>query len=389
MKCTRVFSKNLKAFNSGVRRIVNAGGTSSSKTYSILQLLFLIANKRQKDNGCLISIMSETMPHLKMGAIRDFEQILKAENMYNEANINFSDHQYYFGKSIVEFFSADTPGKVTGPRRDILYVNECNNIPYKLVEQAELRTRQQIIYDYNPTAPFWIIDKVMNMPSEEYQLISSNYLDNSELPESVRHEIALKAQMDPNFKRVHIDVEWGFLEGLIFSNWTQVDKMPDTDKQAYGMDFGFTNDPSTLIDVRVQDGEIWVDELMYKTSMLNTDIIREMKGIGVTREKIIADSSEPKSIREIELAGFNIRGAVKGTDSVRNGIDLLKSYKINVTKRSVNLIKELRNYKWRQDKSGALLQEPIDAFNHCIDPLRYVCEELLRRKVVAPSAWIA
>jgi len=216
MNPTIVFEKNLKAFNKGIRRIINMGGSSSSKTISILELLLLIAQKR-KDKGVLISVGSESLPHLKLGAIRDFNNILKREGIYNEDNIDLGTHAYHFGDSVIEFFSADV-SKASGPRRDILYLNECNNIPYTVVEQLEMRTNEVIFYDFNPVIEFWIKDETMNLPESEWTLIKSNYKDNKHLPKAILHEIEMQAERDPNFKRIHVDVEYGSYKGLIFPN---------------------------------------------------------------------------------------------------------------------------------------------------------------------------
>ncbi len=387
MKTTSVFSKNVSAFNSGVRRIVNKGGTSSSKTISILQILLLIAQKRQ-ESGVTISIVSETLPHLKLGAIRDFDRILKQEELFEGRDYELSNHIYTFGKSIIEFFSADIE-KATGPRRDILYLNECNNISFKVVSELEQRTNQVIFYDYNPVELFWIEDQVLNLPSSEFVLIKSNYLDNQFLPRSIAKEIELKASRDPNYKRVHVDVEYGVYEGLIFQNWTMVDAMPPSRLVQYGMDFGFTNDPTTLYDVRLQAGQWWVDELLYQSGMTNPEIIRFLKSSPVGRDEIIADSAEPKTIEEIRRAGFFITPSVKGPDSIRAGIELIKSYPLNVTKRSVNLIKELRNYKWKTNKDGNSMNIPIDFFNHGIDPIRYVALKNAQPQKSAPArSWV-
>lgn len=371
---SRVFELNHEAYNRGVRRIVNKGGTSSSKTYSVLQLLLFIARQRSHD-GVHISVVSETLPHLKLGAIRDWNAILKSIGYREGWEYTQANYSYKIGKSVVEFFSADIE-KATGPRRDILFLNECNNITYNIVSELEQRTKETIFYDFNPVEQFWIEDKVLSLPDSEYTLIKSNYLDNDHLSQAIRHEIELKASRDPNFKRIHIDVEYGVYEGLIFPNWTVVDEMPATDRQRYAMDFGFTNDPTTLIDVRLQDGQWWADELLYRTDMTNQDIIRELKSLQIGNKPVIADSSEPKSIYEIRLGGFAIRPAVKGPDSIRNGIDKIKSLPMNVTKRSLNLIKELRNYRYKQDKSGTTLNEPVDNFNHLIDPWRYAASDL-------------
>lgn len=378
---TNVFSRNIEAFNNGYRRIVNKGGTSSSKTISVLQLLLEIAIARRNDSGVIISVISETFPHLRLGAMRDFEKILANREFQRDRDYELSNHVYYFKKSIIEFFSADS-GKATGPRRDIAYLNECNNINYNVVTEIEQRTRECIFYDYNPHSIFWIEDKVISLPENERYVIKSNYLDNDQLDSAIRKEIELKASRDPNYKRVHVDVEYGISEGLIFTHYNLVDEMPDTDRQRHGIDFGFTNDPTTLIDLRLNNGELWIDELLYRTQMTNQDIISILKSFNLERKIIVADSAEPKSIEEIYRAGVNIKPAVKGADSINRGIDLLKTYKLNVTKRSINLIKELRNYSWRISKDGSMTNEPIDNFNHAIDALRYAAEDLLTVKHV-------
>lgn len=378
---TDVFTKNLQAYVSGIRRIGNKGGTWSTKTYSILQLLFCIADRHRTGSGKVISVISETLPHLKVGAIRDFERILRENNRYNEKNIDFSNHAYHFGNSVIEFYSADL-GKVTGPRRDILYLNEVNHIPYEVVEQAEGRTRETIFYDFNPTEQFWFEDKVMSLPESERILIKSNYLDGMNvIPEHIAKDIEFKAERDPNFKRVHIDVEYGVYEGLIFPDWKQVESMPVDAKSILAMDFGFTNDPTTLIECALQNGEWWFDERLYRTGMTNQDIARFLKDEGLHRREIVADSSEPKSIKELQNEGVNVTGADKGPDSIRAGIDRIKSRKINVTKRSVNMIRELRNYRYKIDKNGISMNQPIDAFNHLIDPARYAA-----LRMTSPSA---
>jgi len=275
LKTTLVFEKNITAFNRKVRRIVNQGGTSSSKSYSILQLLLLIALKRTRPTT--IHICSETLPHLKLGVIRDFETILKNDGLFNEKNINKTDLKYFFGQNYIQFFSADAPGKVTGPRRDILYLNECSAIPYNIVSEMEMRTAECIFYDFNPVADFWISEKVLNLPSNEFELIKSNYKDNHLLPNSIISDIELKASRDPNFKKVHVDCEFGSYEGLIFEAFNLVDEIPATDRCYRGLDFGFTNDPTAIIDVYFQNGELWLDELIYRTGMTNQDIINFLK----------------------------------------------------------------------------------------------------------------
>lgn len=385
MKTTTVFKKTITAFNTGVRRIVNMGGTSSSKSFSGLQLLLLIAQKR--DNAS-ISVVSETLPHLKLGVIRDFENILKADGLYNEENINRTDHTYHFGTSYIEFFAADQ-GKATGPRRNILYLNECNNISYTIVSELEQRTDQVIFYDFNPTAEFWIIDKVFALPANEYSLIKSNYRDNEYLAESIRKEIELKASISENFKRIHIDVEFGNYEGIIYSDWKMCDEMPSSNKRAYGMDFGFTNDPTVLVDVRYQDGQLWADLLLHKKGLTPEALNSEFKTIGIDgKVEIIADNNEPRMIDYLFRKGYNIKPTIKGGDSVHMGIELVKQVPINITKRSVEMIREIRGYKFKQDKNGQFLNEPASGqSDHALDALRYAAQLLLSHNKIQPAKW--
>lgn len=373
MNPTKVFNENVLAFNKGYRRIINMGGTSSSKTFSELELAFLIAQDRAKD-GVLISVVSESLPHLKMGAIRDFEKILRREGMYNEKHINKTEHSYEFGHSIVEFFSADSQ-KAAGPRRNILILNECNNIPYSAIENLEIRTDETIFYDFNPTAEFWMEEKVYALPPDEWCLIKSNYLNNKHLSPVIIRDIENKARLNPNFKRIHVDVEYGNYEGLVFGAVPkQVCEFPKNCKWIiYGMDFGYSNDPTTLIKIGLSEGELYFEEMLYRVGMTNREINDTLKSIGIkSHDKIIADSSEPKSIRDLEDYGWNISGAVKGPDSIINGIDIIKQYKLNVINTSLHMIKEFRNYTWQFDKKqNRYINEPIDLYNHCIDAMRY------------------
>ena len=386
-KHSKYFYRLLDAYHKKFRDIISMGGTSSSKTYSELQLLLYIAKKRdEKKKPVSISIVSESLPHLKLGAIKDFKNILKARDEYNDDNIHHTEHRYYFGESYIEFFAADI-GKATGPRRDILLLNEVNNIPRQVVQDLTQRTSETVFYDFNPTAEFWIVDDVFSLPDDQMILLKSNHLDNEFLPESLRRIILQRAERDPNYKRVHIDIEFGANEGVIFPDFTLIDDMPG-DATSYGMDFGFSNDPTTIVDVRFNNGEIFVDLLLYRTEMTNQDIIRFLKTLNIARKEVIADSAEPKSIREIELAGFHIIPSIKGEDSIRTGIDLIKQYKLNITKRSVELIKELRNYQWAKDRNGVTLNKPVDMFNHAIDALRYNVAYRKMGAVKAPKVWI-
>ena len=378
IKTTTYFNRLIREYNAGFRRIVSMGGTSSSKTYSELQLLYFIATARnRKGKPVSISVVSESLPHLKLGAIRDFDNILRSYNAYNENHIDFSNRVYWFGSSFIEFFSADM-GKATGPRRDILLLNEVNNIPRQVVIELSQRTNETIFYDFNPTEEFWITDEVFSLPETDFKLLKSNHTDNDYLPDTIRRDIILRAERDPNYKRIHIDVEFGSAEGLIYPEWQLCDTMPESSKRLYGMDFGFTNDPSTIVDVCYQNGELWLDELLYERGQTPEQLDQFIRNNCNRYYPVIADSSEPQMIDYLFRKGNRIMACKKGKDSISSGIELIKQYKVNVTKRSVNLIKERRSYRYATDKNGISFNEPqVGQQDHALDAVRYAVQELL------------
>jgi phage terminase large subunit len=383
IRTTNVFSRNAIAFANGKRFIVNQGGTSSSKTYSILQLLDYIV--RTNDN-ISISVVSESMPHLKKGAMRDYFKIIQAAGLYNERDHNKTDCIYTVGTSFIEFFSADSHDKVRGMRRNILYINEANNIPFETYDQLAIRTFDAIFIDFNPVAEFWAHTELLNDPvaSAKCEFIKSTYKDNRHLHPSIVEEIEARASNPKyeNWFKVYGLGEVGSLEGAVFNNWSIVDALPEGGKRAIGIDFGFTNDPTALADVYISDGDLYLDEVCYQTGMLNGDIMSAIKSAGINyREKFVADSADPKSIADLKLRGLNIFPAIKGADSVITGINAMKEYNnIFVTRRSVNAIKEFRNYVWAKDKTGKSLNEPVDVWNHFIDASRYAEGHIGSRK---------
>lgn len=312
------------------------------------------------------------MPHLKRGALRDFITILQANGLYKRDDHNKSNSYFKVGKSLIEFFSADNDAKLRGARRDVLYINECNNVTYEAYTQLEVRTRKKVLLDFNPVSSFWVHEKVL--PLDGTKFIKSTYKDNQFLDASIIRSIEQRAKIDPNWWRVYGLGEIGTLEGTIFKNFDTVDEFPTECKWiAYGQDFGFTNDPSALIKVALKSGEIYLHEMIYDTGLTNQDLALKYGELGIgPHEQIICDSAEPKSIVEIKRMGYNAKATSKGKDSINNGIDILKRYKINVTKTSLNLIKELRNYQWQKDKDGNYINKPIDNYNHAIDAVRYV-----------------
>lgn len=370
MNTTTVFDKNLKAYNHPYRYIVNKGSTRSSKTYSLLQLLFFIAEYSDKPK--VISIVSESMPHLKKGCIRDFKEILQKENKWNARQWNATDKMYRINNCIIEFFSADNPSKVHGPSRNILYINECINIEYEVFRQLAIRTTETIFLDCNPCFEFWLDQKVLL--NDDAILIHSTYRDNEYLTEAQVKEIESN-RGDKNWWQVYGEGLTGSLKGSIMANWEVVKEMPPTYKNRWiGIDFGFTNDPTAIVDIRLSEGELWIDELLYDKGYDNMMISNTLRSYGIPQDTpIVADSAEPKSISEIRSQGWRVEPAQKGKDSIVTGISILNRYRKRITQRSTNIINEYRNYRWQTDINGEATNRPIDRYNHSIDAQRYVC----------------
>lgn len=352
-------------------RIVQ-GGTSSSKTFTILPLLIQYAMDTPNSE---ISVVAESIPHLKRGALKDFLKIMQWTDNFNSNNFNKSNLTYKFTNgSYIEFFSADQPDKLRGARRDVLFINECNNITFESYQQLSIRTKKFIYLDYNPTNEFWVHTDLINDSNSDFIILT--YKDNEALDPAIVKEIE-KAQEKAktsayweNWWNVYGLGQLGTLEGVIFENYELIDTIPTEAKLiGYGLDFGYSNDPTSLIEVHEYDGKIICNEVIYSTSLLNSDIINLMSHD--KRLPIWADSAEPKSIEEIRRAGYNIKAVVKGADSINFGISVLQQRQMLITKTSVNLIKELRAYSWDVDKTGKKLNKPIDSMNHAIDALRY------------------
>lgn len=374
-KTTQLFNANM---NASCKYVVNQGGTSSGKTYAIIQLLFIIAIQQPSS---VITVVGQDVPNLKKGAYRD------AIHIYNETDVL----KNWFGKpnqtdriftcsnaSIIEFSSFTDEQDAKSGKRDYLFVNEANGIPYPIFWQLAIRTRERVFIDYNPTARFWVHDKLIGKP--DVQLIISDHRHNPFLPADLHKEI--EAIEDPELFKVYARGKTGKVDGIVYSNWQLCDAMPcEYKKRWIGIDFGFTNDPTAIVDVRLSEGELWIDQLKYSTKMLNSDIADVLNSYDIGHTEIVADSAEPKSIAELKNRGFRVEGANKGADSIDAGIAIVKSYKLNVTRRSLDLIQELQSYCWKKDKqTGRSINEPIDAFNHALDAVRYVALNKLGAK---------
>lgn len=357
-------TKKLQGLNKRIRGI--SGGTSASKTISILLILIHYAQTHKNER---ISVVSESFPHLKRGAIRDFLSIMQEHNYFKDVLWNKTDSIYTFETgSIVEFFSADQPGKVRGPRRDVLFINEANNVSYETYTQLEVRTKSIIWLDWNPVSEFWWYEEVM--PKQDVDFLILTYKDNEALDPRLVAAIEVR-KANKNWWKVYGLGELGEAEGRIYKGWRiDLDEIPyEADLRRYGLDFGYTNDPTALVAIYYYNGGYILDEVAYNYGLSNKDISDIL--INNPPAMVVADAAEPKSIDEIRKYGVNILPAQKGQGSVLQGVQNVQQQRISITKRSVNIIKEYRNYLWTTDKDGKIINEPQAFLNHAMDAIRY------------------
>ena len=354
------------------RVVVNQGGTSSGKTYSIMQVLFVLG---MENPGSIITVVGQDIPNLKKGAYRDAKTILNSSPELALAYPSINEGERIitcFNGSLIEFSSFKDAQDAKSGKRDYLFVNEANGISYEIYWQLAIRTKRKIFIDYNPTARFWVHDEVLGR--EGVLLIKSDHRINRFIDDELHARI--EGISDPELHKVYARGNTGKIEGLVLTNWDICDALPPREEWkmlCFGLDFGFTNDPSALEKVVLAHGDLWVDELVYSTNLTNPDIAQRAKNEGVTKEQqIIADCAEPKSIRELQAAGLWVTPSPKGQDSIVSGLDILKRYKIHVTRRSLGLLSNLRAYKWDTDRDGNLTNKPEDRNNHGIDAIRYV-----------------
>lgn len=342
-------------------RIVQ-GGSSAGKTISILEILIDIA---QSNKNKVISVVSESYPHLRKGAIKDFLLILQEQGYFKDDRWNKTESTYTFETgSKIEFFSVDQPGKVRGPRRDILFINEANNISYDTYLQLSIRTSDFIYIDYNPTNSFWVHEQII--PIEKHDFIIITYKDNEALSQEIVE--ALEAHKNnKQFWRVYGEGLIGEIEGRIYSDWQIIDEIPHEARlERYGLDFGFSNDPTAIVAVYKYNGGYIFDEICYKKGLLNKDIADILKN--QKHALVVADSAEPKSIAELNQYGVQTIGARKGKDSITHGIQVVQEQRCSLTKRSTNGIKEYRGYLWQTDTAGRFINVPEPGNDHCFAP---------------------
>lgn len=355
-----------------------AGGTSASKTISILLILIdkctVYANEGKP---LLVSVVSESLPHLKRGAMRDFMNIMEGHGYFKESQWNRTDFIYSFAPNVrMEFFGVDTPEKVRGPRRDILFMNEANNCPFESFEQLEVRTKDEIWLDWNPTNEFWFYTEILPYRSEDLDFITLTYKDNEALDENIVRSIEARKH-NKSWWKVYGLGELGEVEGKIYKDWQIIDSIPHEARlERLGLDFGYANDPAALVAVYFYNGGYIVDELLYRTHMTNRKIADYINNSEFPNALVVADSAEPKSIAEMLEYGVQIIGANKGAGSVNQGIQWIQDQRVSVTKQSVNVIKEYRNYMWMTNRDDKILDKPAHEFSHSMDAFRYAMETL-------------
>ena len=361
--------------NNDKKIIINQGGTRSGKTYNIL--LFIIFYYCLRNTKKIITICRKTFPALRATVLRDFISILRKYDLYKEEYHNKSSSEYSLFGNLIEFISLDQPVKVRGRKRNLLFINEANELFYEDWQQLLFRTSEKIILDYNPSEEYhWIYDKVKTR--DDASFLKTNYLDNPFLEKTLVDEIERLQYTDEQYWQIYGLGEKGISKAVIF-NYVEYNTIPsDAEFVALGMDFGFTNDPTALVKIYKKDLNLYIEELLYRTMMTTNDIHNFLKN-NIIDQTIYADSAEPRIIEELRRMGWSIRPSLKGKDSINAGIDLLKRYKLHIHKDSANAIQEFRNYKWKEDRSGKLTNTPEDKNNHITDAVRYATYSILSK----------
>lgn len=400
IRTTRVFERNFNILDKKI--VINRWGTRSWKTYNILHLFVLWLMTWKIDNSWkvfesgVLHIVRKYSASLRASVQRDFEEILHNLGVWGYVKVNKTEKTYTFWNRIIEFIWADDEQKLRWMKRDILYCNEANELAYKKeFFQLLIRTKYRVFIDFNPDdIDHWInqeLELKRKVVEKDVEVIVSTYRDNPFLSEAEVREIEILQKTDPLYWKIYGEWEYWKLQGLIFENVNIVENIPENAEFiCFWMDFWFTNDPTTLVGIYKYNSELIIDELLYKTQMTNQDIVNFLKSENIWKnsENIWADSSEPKSIEEIYRAGFNIQAVEKWPDSIMFWIDKMKEFKLNVTSRSINTIKEFRKYTWKTDKEWKSLNKPIDGFNHSIDAIRYgVMMSFWRQKIIDIYIW--
>lgn len=381
MNCTYVFNKMLDYFvDPNIRGIASKGGTRSSKTWSVLQLLYLVA--RESPDPLMISCVTDTLPAVKRGMFRDFQNMLLDEGLWDDNALNKSDMIYTVKPGVcIEFFGCDNASKVHGPARDILFINEAQRIPREIFRQLDVRTTLKVIIDFNPVRRFW---GETDFVGDKYVTIHSTYKDNPYLSKQQVEAIERNAK-DANWWRVYGEGQTGGLEGLVYPQIETIEALPEDltgedVKFVTGLDFGFQNDPTAIVKIYMRGMNLYIDEVCYETKMLNRTIAERLKDEGLHKTMTICDNAEQKSIIELRGLGCMAFPCIKGKGSIKAGIQQVKQFNLFVTKRSTNVLDEADNYTYVKDNlTDTYTNEPIDAYNHAWDAIRYGVDYLIRK----------
>lgn len=369
--------KHLQDLKPTTSILVEQGGSRSGKTYNILNYLIAMSVTTWDDK--VIDIVRKSFPSLRQSVMFDFLEILNKHGLYSEKNHNKTENIYKIGTNKFRFFSCDEPQKMRGPGRDILFCNEANELKLEDFRQLNMRTRELTIIDYNPSDEFhWIYDHILTRDDVEFYI--TTFENNPFLPNRIKQEILRYKDTDENYWKIYGLGQRGMSQTTIFTHWDLCDNISEGGKVIYGLDFGF-NHPTSIIKTVIIDDVFYSQELLYKSYLTVEDLIMEMKNLDLSStDTIYADCSRPEMIEQIFRAGFNIHPTVKGPNSVKDGIDVLKRHKLFITKDSINLIKELRAYKWKVDKNENVLDEPVKLNDDAVDALRYSVNEFLQGK---------
>jgi phage terminase large subunit len=376
-------------YNSKKPYIVHQGGTSSGKTYAILQVLVM---KAATISNLTITVVGQDIPNLRVGAYRDAQNIIYNDPFFSQElkDHNKSNRVFTFvSGSKIEFNSYNDEIDARSGKRTHSFFNEANGIDYRIFEQISMRTTDQTIIDFNPSASFWAHDKLQGR--EDVDWFVSTYRDNRFIQPSIKKKILSYEPTPENIKLgTANEYRWqvyglgkvGRLEGLVFPHFETTSEWPENYKwRVYGLDWGYTNDPTALVEIRYNGGALYWKQHIYRRQLTNQYISRLIKEIGITDE-IVADSAEPKSIAELRNSGVWVKPAKKGKDSVMFGIQLLQDYPIKVHAQSKDLIEEFSSYTWAKDRSGQPTNKPIDDFNHAIDAGRYSIMDKMKKKTL-------
>lgn len=378
LKLSVVFEKIARAYKK-YRYIINQGGTSSTKTFSTLQFLVILALKYRYE----IDIVGLTQGHLKSGVLLDMPKVMAQFGLDFYKLFSKTNKTLELPMGTINFISVDTIGKAHGGRRDILYLNEANHLNYKIAEQLIIRTREKVFIDFNPTSRFWVHSEILENEKENAILIKSTYKDNPFLEAEIIRAIESRMK-DENFWKVYGLGETGSIEGRVFNNV----EIKDFDKNSFeryynGIDWGFSTDPFAFIRCAIENDRLYITDEIYSTNLLNKDSIPLVKNI-IGREYVTCDSAEPKSIAEYSNSGINAIGAKKGKGSIESGIKFLQSFSnIYIHPACKNAQKELFNYCFKKSPNGNILPVPEDLNNHLIDALRYAIESLIDRNTIS------